>query len=240
MYQGMFIMKAKLVVIALAGLLAATGASAQDQKGKTVSPGGGARVQTHSQGGGNIGRRSVHVQSQNRMNVQSQHFNRNAKVDRQFTNRQLTNRNANADRRFTNRNVKVNRNVNVNRKITRERLARDRDLRHRTVERSDRTRVRTRENARVGVTSNVRISQSQRVRIRQAYERHRRSFHRVARVGFPIFIGAYWPRDYDIYDVPDYIVEYMPEYDGYKYIVVGDELLIIDPRTLEIVAIIPV
>jgi hypothetical protein len=40
--------------------------------------------------------------------------------------------------------------------------------------------------------------------------------------------------------VPEDIVEYMPEYVGYKYIVVGDELLIIDPVTLEIVAIIPV
>jgi hypothetical protein len=32
----------------------------------------------------------------------------------------------------------------------------------------------------------------------------------------------------------------VPAYEGYKYIIVGNELLIIDPETWEIVAIIPV
>jgi hypothetical protein len=62
----------------------------------------------------------------------------------------------------------------------------------------------------------------------------------VARVGFPIFVGASVPSDYSFYDMPDDFVEYAPEYEGYKYIVVGDEILIIDPQTWEIVAIIPV
>jgi Protein of unknown function (DUF1236) len=85
------------------------------------------------------------------------------------------------------------------------------------------------------------ISQTQRLRIRKALHEHARHFHlhRVAYVGFPIFIGAYVPRDYTVYDVPPDFVEYVPEYEGYKYIVVGDELLIIDPETWEIVAIIP-
>jgi hypothetical protein len=31
----------------------------------------------------------------------------------------------------------------------------------------------------------------------------------------------------------------VPEYRGFEYVVVGDQLLIIDPNTLEIVAILP-
>lgn len=47
------------------------------------------------------------------------------------------------------------------------------------------------------------------------------------------------PRDYAVYDIPDDFYGYVPGYEGYKYIVVGDELIIIDPETWEIVAIIP-
>ena len=48
------------------------------------------------------------------------------------------------------------------------------------------------------------------------------------------------PDDYTFYDVSSDFAEYAPEYEGYKYIVVGDELLIIDPQTWEIVAVITV
>ncbi len=52
--------------------------------------------------------------------------------------------------------------------------------------------------------------------------------------------GASVPSDYAFYDVPPDFVEYAPEYNGYKYIVVGDQILIIDPQTWEIAAVIPV
>lgn len=83
------------------------------------------------------------------------------------------------------------------------------------------------------------FSNSQRVRIRNFYRGHRGHFHRVARVGWPIVIGGYVPRDYAVYDIPDDFYGYVSGYEGYKYIVVGDELIIIDPETWEIVAIIP-
>lgn len=47
------------------------------------------------------------------------------------------------------------------------------------------------------------------------------------------------PRDYAIYDLPSDFYGYVPGYEGYKYIVIGNRLLIIDPYTLEIVAIVP-
>jgi hypothetical protein len=60
----------------------------------------------------------------------------------------------------------------------------------------------------------------------------------VRHVGWPIVIGGYVPRDYTIYDIPDDFYGYVPGYEGYKYIIVGDKLIVIDPDTWEIVAII--
>jgi hypothetical protein len=47
------------------------------------------------------------------------------------------------------------------------------------------------------------------------------------------------PRSVRIEVLPADIVEVVPQYEGFDYVVVGDEILIIDPNTTEIVAIIP-
>jgi len=39
--------------------------------------------------------------------------------------------------------------------------------------------------------------------------------------------------------LPREIVEVVPQFRGFKYVLVGDEVVILDPYTLEIVAIIP-
>ena len=39
--------------------------------------------------------------------------------------------------------------------------------------------------------------------------------------------------------LPPEVVTIVPEYRGFEYVVVGDQLLIVDPNTLEIVAILP-
>jgi hypothetical protein len=41
-----------------------------------------------------------------------------------------------------------------------------------------------------------------------------------------------------VFDIPSEIVVIVPQYRGFKYIVVRDELIILDPDTLEIVAVI--
>lgn len=83
------------------------------------------------------------------------------------------------------------------------------------------------------------FNNQQRTRIRNYYRGHRHRFHRVARVAWPIVIGGFVPRDYTVYDIPNDFYGYVPGYEGYKYVVVGDQLIIIDPYTWEIVAIIP-
>jgi hypothetical protein len=57
-------------------------------------------------------------------------------------------------------------------------------------------------------------------------------------VQFAITIGESVPRTVHLYKLPVRIVEYVPEYRDYEYILVGDEILIIDPRTFRIVAVI--
>jgi hypothetical protein len=68
----------------------------------------------------------------------------------------------------------------------------------------------------------------------------RHHLHRIARASFALAVGSYVPQSYEIYDLLEYLYGDVPEYEGYKYIIVGNELLIIDPETWEIIAIIPI
>jgi hypothetical protein len=62
---------------------------------------------------------------------------------------------------------------------------------------------------------------------------------RVNHADFALSVGTRVPNTVTFYDVPDTIVDILPQYRGFEYIVVGDELVIVDPDTLEIVAIVP-
>jgi len=57
-------------------------------------------------------------------------------------------------------------------------------------------------------------------------------------VPFSIKVGEAIPGTVHLYVLPVSIMEYAPQYRGYEYILVGDQVLIVDPRTLQIVAVI--
>jgi hypothetical protein len=57
-------------------------------------------------------------------------------------------------------------------------------------------------------------------------------------VRFSVTIGEAIPRTVHLNMLPPRILEYAPQYRGYEYILVGDDILIVDPRTLRIVAVI--
>ncbi len=63
---------------------------------------------------------------------------------------------------------------------------------------------------------------------------------RLDRVDFSISVGVRVPRTVHVVRVSDEIIRIVPQYRGFLYIVVRDELLIIDPDTYEIVAVVPV
>jgi hypothetical protein len=62
---------------------------------------------------------------------------------------------------------------------------------------------------------------------------------RLTNVQFSITVGEAVPRTVHRYRLPVSILVYAPQYRDYEYILVGDQILIVDPRTLRIVAVIP-
>ena len=61
---------------------------------------------------------------------------------------------------------------------------------------------------------------------------------RLASVPFSTKVGEAVPGTVHLYVLPVSIMEYAPQYRGYEYILVGNEILIVDPRTMRIVAVI--
>ena len=59
-------------------------------------------------------------------------------------------------------------------------------------------------------------------------------------VNFNISVGAVVPASVRFHPVPARIVEIYPEWRGYNYVRVRDQILVIDPATLEIVAVLDV
>lgn len=66
----------------------------------------------------------------------------------------------------------------------------------------------------------------------------KRNVRPVTKVNFSIAIGAVVPASVHFYPLPVEVVEIYPEWRGYLYILVGDEIFIIHPATHRIVAII--
>jgi len=67
-----------------------------------------------------------------------------------------------------------------------------------------------------------------------------RNAPRLSKVDFSIREGTVIPRSVRVVDIPDVIVEIHPEWRRYKYFIVNEELVIVDPATLRIVAVIAV
>jgi hypothetical protein len=97
------------------------------------------------------------------------------------------------------------------------------------------------QNGAAGRTSggaNVQLSQDQRTKIKDVVVGGR-NVARADNVNFNIRVGVAVPRTVHVAVLPPEVVTIVPEYRGFEYVVVGDQLLIIDPNTLEIVAILP-
>jgi hypothetical protein len=60
----------------------------------------------------------------------------------------------------------------------------------------------------------------------------------VTNVNFSISVGARVPRDVGFHPLPAEIVTIYPEWRGYEFILVNNQILVINPRTLEIVDVI--
>jgi len=65
-----------------------------------------------------------------------------------------------------------------------------------------------------------------------------RSAPRAGNVNFDVRVGTRIPRTVRFVPLPLRIIELEPTWRGYDYFLVGAEIIIVDPRTLEIVAVI--
>jgi hypothetical protein len=87
--------------------------------------------------------------------------------------------------------------------------------------------------------ASVQLSQNQRTKIQAVIGKS--SAARVkTNANFDVAVGVAVPRSVHVEVLPEDIVQIVPEYEGYDYVIVGDNILIIDPDSLEIVAVIPV
>jgi hypothetical protein len=62
----------------------------------------------------------------------------------------------------------------------------------------------------------------------------------VTNVNFNISVGTRIPRDVSYHPLPAEVVTIYPEWRGYNYVLVRDQIIVIDPQTFEIVAVLDV
>ena len=83
----------------------------------------------------------------------------------------------------------------------------------------------------------ARLSTEQRTRISSVIrEQH---VAPVSNVNFAVSVGTRVPRDIGFHPLPQEIVTIYPDWRGYEFFLVRDEIVVVDPRTLEIVAVLP-
>jgi hypothetical protein len=106
--------------------------------------------------------------------------------------------------------------------------------------------VNTQQNAQGGTSvqdgashgASVQLSQEQRTRITTIIGK-RSSARLTGKPDFHVTVGARVPRNVHVAVLPEDVVQIVPQYRGFDYVMVGDQILIIDPDTFEIVAVIP-
>jgi Protein of unknown function (DUF1236) len=88
--------------------------------------------------------------------------------------------------------------------------------------------------------ANVSLNEQQRSQIRSTII-NSRSAPRVSSVDFSVNVGTVVPRGHiHLVRVPETLVRIEPTWRGYLYFVFNDELVIVDPRTMRIIDVLPV
>jgi len=83
--------------------------------------------------------------------------------------------------------------------------------------------------------SGAKLSTEQRTKITTVIRSQR--VEPLRNVNFSIAVGTRVPRDVRFHPLPAEVVTIYPEWRGYEYVLVNNQILVIDPRTFEIVAV---
>jgi len=87
------------------------------------------------------------------------------------------------------------------------------------------------------VNASVNLNDQQRTRVSQSFARL--NVQPVRNVNFSVSVGTVVPRDVHLQTVPADVVEIVPQYRGYSFFAVRDEIVIVDPATYKIVTVLP-
>jgi hypothetical protein len=93
------------------------------------------------------------------------------------------------------------------------------------------------QNAAMGVGEGHKIAPGKANRIRKAIRGEH--VQKIAHADFSVKVGTVIPAHYHFYPLPEDIVSIVPEYRGYDYVVVSDEILIVEPQSHRIVYTLP-
>ena len=111
------------------------------------------------------------------------------------------------------------------------------DHRDRAGERDDKgTAERTRGERAGNEHGTTRITTEQRSRVKTIFQGHRSEA--IHDVHFARRVGTIIPTEYRFRPLPSDIIEFLPEYRGYDYLIVDGEIIILEPGTRRIVDII--
>jgi hypothetical protein len=83
--------------------------------------------------------------------------------------------------------------------------------------------------------SSAKLTSEQRTKITSIIKQHKVE---PTRLSVSVSVGTRIPASVHLYPLPVEVVEVYPEWRGFDYILVGDEIVVINPRTHDIVAII--
>jgi hypothetical protein len=95
----------------------------------------------------------------------------------------------------------------------------------------------TAQSSSTNVNASVNINDQQRTRLSQSFARV--NVQPLNNVNFSVSVGVAIPRDVRLHPLPADIVEVVPQYRGYNFVMVRDEIVIVDPATYKIVTVLP-
>jgi len=87
------------------------------------------------------------------------------------------------------------------------------------------------------VNASVNINDQQRTRISQSISHL--DVRPLDRANFSLSVGVAVPRDVRLQPLPAEVVDIVPQYRGYNFVLVKDEIVIVEPSSYQIVAVLP-
>jgi Protein of unknown function (DUF1236) len=83
-------------------------------------------------------------------------------------------------------------------------------------------------------SGSAKLSTEQRTKVTTIFKQHKVE---QTKLNVSVSVGTRIPTSVHLYPVPVQVIEVYPAWRGFNYILVGDQIIIVDPRTHEIVAI---